>query len=1280
MKNFYNCIAVLAFFIFPLTGLSQQKDLNNDPAVSKTEAGSRTVAPFSILFKEDAGYKQVDVPQLFSKYLGAKQGELQLKSQQVTSGIAVDRYQQFFKGIKVEHGNYIIAAKNDKIAYMSGDFFAIDPSTSITPIITEAVAKIKAWIYLDGVVPSKDETPAAELVFVEQGVGKKILDGNMHLAYKFLMGSHTRALTIEDVYVDAATGEVLFTNMQIMSGCFKKDEPTENTGQQEKSKRNTDTEKLKIPGVANSANIVSPLASTIYSGNVTNMVTRLVSGSYRLEATIGTELYPTHVKNIGHALVSTFTLVSQFNSAMAASTEITDADNSWTAAEYNNANKDNTAFDVQWGSQRVYDYWKTRHTRNSWDNANGILNCYVHGDINWDNAFWQGSGGINSMFYGDGSNVVGGFSSLTSLDVTGHEIGHGVCQNTANLTYSNESGAMNEGFSDIWGSSIEHFGDPHETDAVAKSYFDIGEEITVGGGALRSMSNPKLYGQPDTYLGINWYTGSSDNGGVHTNSGVLNHWFYLLVSGGNGTNDLGNFYEVTGINWVDAEHIAFLGETSLASGATYVNCRTAMITAATTLFGACSQQTISVTNAFYAVGIGAQFVPCGKEVFFTTPGVTVSETATPAACPPSTKTINVTITLQNAASQQTDATLTVNGGTATSGVDYTVTPQTVSWAIGATGNKTFTVTINDDHNIESTETIVLGYTLNKHGGDAVTGTMNQTYTINIADDDIAPNTDLLTNTIGTAVAQGAFLGPFEGAKSDKRIQNLYRASELTAAGFTKGNINRLYYDIYQVTGNVTFNNFSLRIDSVNSTTVTNLNTGFATLSSPVTIYSGNLSLTTANTGFIYFQLPTPFYWNGTSNIIIESCFDNSAVSNNVNVYAEDLGTTNKSTAYVSNTTGPGLCTTAASSATQYRPYIALQIGDAIQSLASPTVSRTAYLGPNADVLFFSDLDGKIMARIKNNSSFDYGCTQVVVDRDGTGTTQFWRTGAAYALTNKTFKIIPTTDNPSGNYDITLYYTQAEHDGWEAATSKDWETIAKIVKVKGHTISEVTPATTSFFANVDIPSLATRSSFGADYQITATFGTGFSGFAVGDPSFNPLPMRLISFTGIKSNGKGLLHWITAFEQNSSYFEVETSKDGITYYKIASVKSKGNSSTDQAYDVTDNTPADGVNYYRLKQFDIDGNFIYSNIITLNFETGETIRVYPNPATDKLVLTFSKPVRQTTLRILGIDGKLVYIENVNNIQQYYTVPIHQLASGSYLLEIIINDEKTITRFVKQ
>ncbi len=218
------------------------------------------------------------------------------------------------------------------------------------------------------------------------------------------------------------------------------------------------------------------------------------------------------------------------------------------------------------------------------------------------------------MIYGDGAST---FRPLTAYDVTAHELGHGVCSSSANLTYARESGALNEALSDIWGAAAEF------KYAPTKQTWLIGEEITkIAPFYLRSMSNPKtgLNPQPDTYKGVNWKPASvaegcttpsnaNDQCGVHYNSGVLNHWFYILSVGKAGTNDIGSVYNVTGITIAKAEKIAYRLETSyLTPSSDYMNARNFGIQAAKDLYGANSAEAIATQNAFYAVGLGNKYV------------------------------------------------------------------------------------------------------------------------------------------------------------------------------------------------------------------------------------------------------------------------------------------------------------------------------------------------------------------------------------------------------------------------------------------------------------------------------------------------------------------------------------------------------------------------------------------------------------------------------------------------------------------------------------------------
>ena len=509
-----------------------------------------------------------------------------LKTETDELGFEHQKHQQFYNGIKVEHGTYSVHARQNAIESMSGNYIPIK-GVPVTPALSESAALEsalsyigaqlykwqipgeEAWIKEDMQDPEASFFPEGELVIIEDFNG----DMTPRLAWKFNVYAQ-EPLSRDYVYIDAVNGKVLF----------------------------------KDP-IIKHANAVGT-AATRYSGSRTIMADSN-NGAFRLREARGTNSgIETYDLNTG----------TSYSSAV----DFVDNDNDWTSAEWNNAQKDNAALDAHWGAENTYDYFLIKHNRNSYNNNGAVLKSYVHYSTNYDNAFWDGT----RMTYGDGGSV---FSPLTALDVCGHEIGHGVCSYTANLVYANESGALNEALSDIWGACIEYFAAPE------KNTWLLGEDITLGGGALRSLVNPNAYNDPDTYLGTYWYTGTGDNGGVHTNSGVLNYFFYLLVNGGSGTNDIGNSYGVTGIGIEDAAKIVYRAESVyMSSNTNYTQSRTHMIQAATDLFGAGSTQVIATTNAMHAVGIGSAYGSCeqpgGLFVYNITPsGATAAWNAASAS-------------------------------------------------------------------------------------------------------------------------------------------------------------------------------------------------------------------------------------------------------------------------------------------------------------------------------------------------------------------------------------------------------------------------------------------------------------------------------------------------------------------------------------------------------------------------------------------------------------------------------------------------------------------------
>lgn len=269
----------------------------------------------------------------------------------------------------------------------------------------------------------------------------------------------------------------------------------------------------------------------------------------------------------------------------------THADYTSTSPNWAFSNADKWALDAHYGVAATWTFYKNVFNRNSVDNQGFALISWVNDASNIDNADWDGS----EMDYG---NLSSNGNGVTAIDVTGHELTHGVTQFTSNLVYSKEPGAINESMSDIMGKSVQFYTKPGDKSWVLSNDMDW---------ELRNFSNPKAEGQPDTYKGTNWASTatSNDYGGVHTNSGVGNYMFYLLVEGGSGTNDNGNAYNVSGIGLSKADQIIYRTETVyLTSTSQYADWRTACINAATDLYGAGSNEVIQVENAWYAVGIG----------------------------------------------------------------------------------------------------------------------------------------------------------------------------------------------------------------------------------------------------------------------------------------------------------------------------------------------------------------------------------------------------------------------------------------------------------------------------------------------------------------------------------------------------------------------------------------------------------------------------------------------------------------------------------------------------
>ena len=429
--------------------------------------------------------------------------------------------------------------------------------------------------------------------------------------------------------------------------------------------------------------------NTQYSGTV-SLSTTLSGSTYQLYDTTrgGHKTY-----NLNNATSGTGTLM-------------TDSDDVWGTGS--GSNTQTAGADAAYGAQETWDFYKNTFGRSGIKNDGVAAYSRVHYSSAYVNAFWDDD--CFCMTYGDGS---GGTHALTSLDVAGHEMSHGVTSNTAGLDYSGESGGLNEATSDIFGTGVEFYAG---NSSDVGDYL-IGEKIDINGDGtpLRYMDEPsKDGGSADS-----WYSGVG-NLDVHYSSGPANHMFYLL-SEGSGTKTInGVTYNsptsdgvaVAGIGRAAALQIWYKALTTyMTSSTNYAGARTAALNAAAALYGTSSTQYAGVGNAFAGINVGSH-------ITVPTTGVTVTNPGSQSS------TVGTAVSLQISASSTNSGSLTyaatglptglsinsstgVVSGTPTTAGTYSTTV-TVTDSTGATGTASFTWTVSSSGSGSCTSAQLLG--------------------------------------------------------------------------------------------------------------------------------------------------------------------------------------------------------------------------------------------------------------------------------------------------------------------------------------------------------------------------------------------------------------------------------------------------------------------------------------------------------------------------------------------------------------------------------------------
>jgi Zn-dependent metalloprotease len=474
--------------------------------------------------------------------LGAKEKLVVRDVLKDADGTVHTRYERTYNGLPVLGGDLIV--HESKAGKTEGVTKAVKTAikvASLKPQVTTAKAEKQALTLAKAAGSEKTTADRAPRKVIWAATGKPTL------AYETVVGGLQDDGTPNELHVitDAATGKKLYEYQGIETGTGK----------------------------------------TLYSGTVT-LNTTLSGSTYQLtDGTRGSH----KTYNKSHTTTTS------------AGTLFTDADDTWGTGAASSSTTDQTAAaDAAYGAQETWDFYKNTFGRSGIKNNGVGAYSRVHYGNAYVNAFWDDS--CFCMTYGDGS---GNTHPLTSLDVAGHEMSHGVTANTAGLNYSGESGGLNEATSDIFGTGVEFYAG---NSSDVGDYL-IGEKININGDGtpLRYMDQPSKDGGS-----ANYWSSSVGNLDVHYSSGVANHFFYLLSEGSGAKTINGVSYNsptyngstVTGIGRAKALQIWYKALTTYMTSTTnYKAARTATLSAASALYGSTSTEYATVAAAWTAVNV-----------------------------------------------------------------------------------------------------------------------------------------------------------------------------------------------------------------------------------------------------------------------------------------------------------------------------------------------------------------------------------------------------------------------------------------------------------------------------------------------------------------------------------------------------------------------------------------------------------------------------------------------------------------------------------------------------
>ena len=524
---------------------------------------------FNATSKESVEFAAIEYLNSVKEMMGIKNPSEEFKTLEFHTdnyGLTHIKLQQFYNDIKVYGGQVFVHGKNQQMVKFNGEYFPTPYIENLTPSISieQSFEIAKSQIEVPFIEPTSFEE---SLVNFEELVSELVLFHPNFESNETFLAWH---LTIRpnflrrfEYFIDAHTGEILNSYNHACS-----DGPT--TAQ-----------------------------ATDLNGVTQTINTYQLNGSYYL-IDASRSMFNTGQSELPDNPVGAIWTLNANNTSVGENMNLThfaSSSNSW--------NNVPDGVSAHHHAGETYEYFLNTHNRNSINGQGGtiisICNVTNEDGSSMENAFWNGQ----AMFYGNGGNI---FSPLAgALDVGAHEMAHGVVQNTCNLEYQGESGALNESMADIAGCMVD------------RDDWFLGEDVIINTnfyptGNLRDMSNPHNGGtslNDPSYQPAHvneQYHGNEDNGGVHINSGIMNFAFFKMAS------DVGKD---------KAELIYYKSMTDyLVKSSQFVDARVAFVQASTDIYGATSAETDAVKNAFAAVGIGdtGGGTPPGQNDLQTNPG------------------------------------------------------------------------------------------------------------------------------------------------------------------------------------------------------------------------------------------------------------------------------------------------------------------------------------------------------------------------------------------------------------------------------------------------------------------------------------------------------------------------------------------------------------------------------------------------------------------------------------------------------------------------------------